>query len=703
MATRFKPSVHLVVGRKLLAVIAGTELMIMLIAGWLNVERWFTPMQFNFVDTFILSITASFVIFYWVIKPLEAASKTIGEYKSLEKMLLASEYQYRNLFENNPQPMFIYDRETLSIFAVNDAAVDQYGYSREAFLAMTVKDLHRPEERAAVVASTVQLTGEIRRPGVWRHKKKDGTLFDADIVTHDMVFDGRAARHVLINDVTEQKKSEKDLRTALHKVADEKAKSEAIIAAIGDGITIQDRDFRIIYQNDIATSHMGNHVGEYCYTAYEGLAHTCEGCPLALSFKDGEIHTSVRSVHTDKGVMYFENTTSALRDADGKIIEGIEVVRDITERKRSEEQIRQQFQQLSALRSIDLAISSSRDIRLTLDIFLEQVMSQLHVDAAGVLLLEPYTKLLEFAAHRGFRTQALKHTQIRLGQGNAGLAALKRSIVHIPDVKSDEAFMRAPHLTDEQFVSYYGVPLIAKGEVKGVLEIFHRSPLHPDEGWQDFLESLALQAAIAIDNAVLFENLERSNLELVMAYDSTIEGWSCALDYRDKETEGHSLRVTELTVKICQAMGMTGRDLTYVRWGALLHDIGKLGVPDNILFKPGKLNDDEWKIMKRHPVLAYELLRPIRYLGPAVDIPYGHHEKWDGTGYPLGLKGDQIPLAARIFSIVDVWDALNSERPYRPAWPKEKIIQYLRDQTGKDFDPKVTEMFVKLLGEGAIR
>jgi HD-GYP domain-containing protein (c-di-GMP phosphodiesterase class II) len=145
---------------------------------------------------------------------------------------------------------------------------------------------------------------------------------------------------------------------------------------------------------------------------------------------------------------------------------------------------------------------------------------------------------------------------------------------------------------------------------------------------------------------------------------------------------------------------MSDRELTYVRWGALLHDIGKLGVPDKILFKPGKLDDDEWKIMKRHPVLAYELLQPINYLRAAVDIPYCHHEKWDGTGYPRGLKKEQIPLAARIFSIVDVWDALGSDRPYRAAWPKEKIFQYLRDQTGKDFDPNVTEIFVKLLNEG---
>lgn len=191
-----------------------------------------------------------------------------------------------------------------------------------------------------------------------------------------------------------------------------------------------------------------------------------------------------------------------------------------------------------------------------------------------------------------------------------------------------------------------------------------------------------LQATIVIDNNSLFQDIERSNTELILAYDSNSEGRSRALDYRDKETEGHSLRVTELTVKIARAMEMSDEQLVHVRRGALLHDIEKMGIPDSIFLKPGSLTEDEWKTMRQHPLYAYELLHPITYLRPALDIPYCHHERWDGTGYPQGLKGEEIPLCTRIFSVVDVWDALRSDRPYRLAWSEEKARDYILSLSG---------------------
>jgi putative two-component system response regulator len=193
------------------------------------------------------------------------------------------------------------------------------------------------------------------------------------------------------------------------------------------------------------------------------------------------------------------------------------------------------------------------------------------------------------------------------------------------------------------------------------------------------------------------KNLEEAHKQLLFAYDETIEGWSRAMDLRDKETEGHSQRVTELTIKLAQALGMPKEELVPVRRGALLHDMGKLGIPDSILLKPGKLNEEEWDFMRQHPQLAHNMLHPIEYLRPALDIPYCHHEKWDGTGYPRGLKGEQIPLAARIFAVVDVWDALTSDRPYRPAWEREKVLEYIREQSGKHFDPRVVKGFLEII------
>lgn len=358
------------------------------------------------------------------------------------------------------------------------------------------------------------------------------------------------------------------------------------------------------------------------------------------------------------------------------------------------EESQRRLDHLQALRNIDIAITSSLDLRVTLDVFVEQVLSQLHLDAVDVLMLNPQMLTLEYAAGRGFHSDALRHTQLRLGEGLAGRAALERRIIHISNLNEDlNELQRSPYLRDEGFLVYFAVPLVAKGQVKGVLEAFHRSPISPGSEWLNFLETLAGQAAIAIDNAALFDDLQRSNIELALAYDTTIEGWSCALDLRDRETEGHTIRVTELTLRLARAMGINDSELVHVRRGALLHDIGKMGIPDSILLKPGPLTDEEWTIMRKHPVYALDLLSRIPYLRPALDIPYYHHEKWDGGGYPVGLKGEQIPLVARIFAVADVWDALRSDRPYRLGWPEEKARQYILDESGKHFDPRVVEVF----------
>ena len=356
-----------------------------------------------------------------------------------------------------------------------------------------------------------------------------------------------------------------------------------------------------------------------------------------------------------------------------------------------------QLQRLDTLRKIDQAISSVLDLRLTLNILLDQIISHMGVDAADVLLLNPHTLTLEYAAGRGFRTTGIERTQLRLGEGYAGQAALERRLVSISNLASaGEHLLRSSLLSGEDMVAYFGLPLIAKGQVKGVLEIFHRSPIDPDKEWLNFLDTLSGQAAIAIDNGQLFNGLERSNMELALAYDTTLEGWSRALDLRDKETEGHTQRVADITVQLARIMGVSEGDLVHFRRGALLHDIGKMGVPDGILFKPGSLSEADWLIMRKHPQFAYDMLSPIQYLRAALDIPYCHHEKWDGTGYPRQLKEEQIPFSARIFAVVDVWDALISDRPYRPAWSKTKALDHIREQSGKHFDPNVVTAFLDL-------
>jgi putative nucleotidyltransferase with HDIG domain len=192
---------------------------------------------------------------------------------------------------------------------------------------------------------------------------------------------------------------------------------------------------------------------------------------------------------------------------------------------------------------------------------------------------------------------------------------------------------------------------------------------------------------------------EKAYEDLSAAYDSTINGWSAALDLRDHETEGHSRRVAALTLHLASWVGFSDEQLVHIRRGALLHDIGKMGIPDAILRKAGPLNEQEWKIMRTHPQVAYELLLPINYLRPALDIPYCHHERWDGSGYPRGLKGEEIPLAARIFALADVWDALNSDRPYRAAWPRERVLDYIALRNGTHFDPQLVDLFIQRIDD----
>jgi len=377
--------------------------------------------------------------------------------------------------------------------------------------------------------------------------------------------------------------------------------------------------------------------------------------------------------------------------------------REVAERAKAELKIGEQLERQRALTAVENAIASSLDLSLTLNVFIEQVMSQLRTDAAAVLLYDPELQELTFAAERGFRSNRIKKVTVRAGQSLAGRVIAHREKIIIPDLEREDSrypmpegysFKNAFMVREENFRSYIGVPLIVKGQVKGIIEIFHRYPRTPESEWLEFLEALSRQAAIAIDNAGMYEQLQRSHGEIIHAYDMTIEGWSRALDIRDNETHGHSQRVAALTIMTAEILGINGKELINVRRGALLHDIGKLSVPDSILLKPGKLTDEEMAVMKRHPTIAYDILSPIPFLREALDIPYLHHEKWDGSGYPNGLLGDAIPVPSRIFAIIDVWDALRSDRPYRAAWDESRIIEYLKSEQGKHFDPEIVDIFL---------
>jgi putative nucleotidyltransferase with HDIG domain/PAS domain S-box-containing protein len=462
-----------------------------------------------------------------------------------------------------------------------------------------------------------------------------------------------------------------------------------------EGCQIIGFDWRYLYINE-AAARQGHQTPEALINrtmmeAYPGIENSELFTILKRCMEERAAH------HMENQFEYPDGSTGWFELSIQPVPDGLFILSmDITAHKLSELRTQKQLARIDALRKIDLAVLSSFDLKLTLTVSIDQIMEQLGVDAADVMLMDAASTTLSFAAGRGFRQPGIERAKLRMGEGYASRVALEQRVIHIPDFASEKRFIRQPYIKGEDFVAYIGAPLEAKGKVRGVLEVFCRSPLEIDREWMDYLEVLAGQIAIAVDNATLFKDLQRSNSELMLAYEATLEGWSAALDLRDRETEGHTQRVTEMTMELAEVMGIKPEDLVNIRRGALLHDIGKMGVPDNILLKPDKLNEEEWQHMRMHAVYAYNLLSNITYLRDALDIPYCHHEKWNGTGYPRGLKGEEIPLAARIFAVADVYDALTSDRPYRKGWPSERALDYIREQSGSYFDPRVVDAFLMM-------
>ena len=351
-------------------------------------------------------------------------------------------------------------------------------------------------------------------------------------------------------------------------------------------------------------------------------------------------------------------------------------------------------QEAEKLRLAATTIASSLNLKEILDILLKAMKDVVPYDSASILLAEG-DQVRIVAAHG---LPNLERAINRLFHANNQLLIYLRENnrpLILDDAQMDNRFER---WSAADFVrGWMGIPLVARGQVLGYITLDSFTPCAFNMDMAELAQSFAHQAAAAIENAQLFENLQKSNLELSLAYDTTLEGWGKALELRDKETQGHTIRVAELTLRLARQIGMREPELIHVRRGVLVHDIGKMGVPDHILHKKTPLTKREWSAMREHPRYAFDLLYPISYLRPALDIAYSHHERWDGTGYPRGLKNEEIPLAARIFAVVDVWDALMSDRSYRAAWPRKKVIKHIRNEAGHHFDPQIVEIFLNLV------
>jgi putative nucleotidyltransferase with HDIG domain len=360
------------------------------------------------------------------------------------------------------------------------------------------------------------------------------------------------------------------------------------------------------------------------------------------------------------------------------------------------DQLKLRESQLRALMSVGQVINSSLGLRRVLEEVMDSLISLMRAERGFLMLREPNGELLVRIA-RGIAHVNLDEEAFKVSRTIVRKVVESNAPILTTNAQADPRFDAQMSIAAYQLRSILCVPLKLKEELIGVLYVDNRA--HAGifkEHDLELISAFADQAAVAIDSARLFEDLQESHRELERAYQATLEGWVRALDMRDKETEGHTQRVTILTHRLARSMGVSDALLVHITRGALLHDIGKMAIPDGILLKPGQLTEEERKLIQRHPIYAYEMLRPIDFLLPAIDIPYCHHEKWDGSGYPRGLKENEIPFAARIFPVVDVWDALTSDRPYRKAMPHTEVRRIIQADSGKHFDPVVVEAFMDL-------
>ncbi len=611
----------------------------------------------------------------------------------------------------------------------NRSFIELTGYSREEIIGTSSMALNiwvRSEDRVKLVKGLKE-KGEVKNLEA-EFRKKNGEIITGLMSASKIELDGEQCILSITRDISEIKKAQNEIR-----------ESEERYRTIFDTVPVSlwEQDFLPVFDmleklRTEGISDLSGYMDEHPEFVEKAVKTVNvrdvndESVRIFNARTKAELFTSIDTLFAKESYTSFRNELQAVWDKqplyNGETInqtldgEPITVnvlfripekredfahifvsIMDITAQKAAEEQVKRQVQYLAALRAVDMAISASMDLPIVLRVLLNQVQQQLKIHSASILLFNPVTQKLEYAAGSGFKSQFVENTNLALGESYAGKAALERRIVAADDLASRFSQITTKGFKNDGFTDYLGIPLISKGVVKGVLEIFNKGKLPQDEQWMSLLDSMASQAAIAIDNASLFNEAQKANTNLSQAYDATIEGWARALELRDGDTEGHSERVAALTLQLARMVGIKESDLIDLRRGALLHDIGKMGISDSILLKPARLNEDEWVIMRTHPTLGKEMLESIEFLRNSLDIPWCHHEKWDGSGYPRGLKGTEIPLMARVFSVIDAWDALRSDRPYRKGMSDDEAWKVIKENSGKAYDPEIVEKFKILI------
>jgi PAS domain S-box-containing protein len=653
----------------------------------------------------------------------------ITERKKADESLRQSESSYRGLFNSVAEAIYIQDRSG-HFLDVNEGAVNLYGYAREEIMHRTLAFLSAPGKNDLEAINTaIQLafTGKPQQFEFWG-LRKNGEVFPKDVRMYKGTYFGQEVLIAFAQDITARKKAEQALQrrlkeiTILHNLArasilvnttDELV--ELVTQEVGNsfypdnfgvlfldetrqilqahpsyrGITekIQEiADFEKSISGPVLTSGRPRRIADVRLEPYYVQVTADIHSELCVPIKTGERTIGVINAESKQLDFFSDDDERLLLTIARQMAIAIERIQLFnSERKRRQE--------AETLRQATAALSTSLDLSHVLDSILTSLKEVVPYDSASVFLLEG-DRLRITTTHGVENAEQLIGKTFPSDDVLFQEVQTNRRPIILADAQLDPRFNRWGEAVHTH--GWMSVPLITRDIVIGYVTLDNHKISAYSQDAGALAQAFAHQAAAAIENARLFEGMQHSLEEINQAYESTIEGWSKAMDLRDKETEGHTLRVTVMATQLAQRLNITGEELVHIRRGALLHDIGKMGVPDRILLKPDRLKDEELLIMRRHPQYAYDMLSPVAYLRPALAIPYCHHEFWDGSGYPQGLKGEQIPLAARLFAVIDVWDALTSDRPYRPAWTPKEALHYITGLSGIQFDPAIVVEFLKM-------
>ncbi|MCQ3935636.1 MAG: hypothetical protein DPW18_01185 [Chloroflexi bacterium] len=571
-------------------------------------------------------------------------------HKEMEAALKEGEEKYRLLVENASEVFYQIqladDPKDWKALYVSQQINDVMGVSQTDFAAdlqLWLRSIH-PEDLPNFTKATQEIIaiGE-KKLRVYRllNRCTGEYRFIEDQVVPRFDEHGRVVGFQgAMRDVTERELNTRAIQTLTDQLQHYLTKSPTITYAL----QVKDRIWVPMWKSENIYRILGYSVEESLSSTWWETAIHPDDLEAALArapelYENDSLVREYRFVRKDGSIIWVHDEMRLIRDRDGNPIEAIGSWTDITERKKMEEAL------LASEENLSNIVNSAPFGALIYELGEHDRIKLINVNdtACQVLDMDRET-LLSVNIEEAF--PALARTEVPLRLREVIRARTKYNVDQIRYLDQN---------------------------INGVFEL-HAVPLGVNVA------------------AIFFRNIS----DLARAYEETLEGWSRAMDYRDKETEGHTQRVTQMTIAIAQAMGLTDTEIMHMRRGALLHDMGKMAIPDNILLKTSALTGEEWTIMRRHPEFAYEMLRSISFLRQALEIPYCHHEKWDGTGYPRGLKGEEIPLSARIFAVADVWDALRYDRPYRKGWSSEKVLEYIREQSGRHFDPRVVEVFLQI-------